>query len=129
MSIRHKNDGYANVPPRDGLTDERFAWQSVVTGAAAVSADLWAGYADADKPMGKVWLEFEAGATAATFRLSRTATTATTAANGTTVPAGGTRRVAYLVDPSKDLFVDVIATGAGTFKWRMCSSEVERNRQ
>lgn len=115
------------IPPRVAATDNRYAWQSVVTGAAAVSADLWAGYAAAEKPQGKVWMEFEAETTVAHFRLSRTATTGTTISNGTTVNTGaGQHRIMYLVDPSIDLYVDVIATGAGVFKWRMCSAPVER---
>ena len=120
-------DGYANIPPRVAGTDNRYAWQSVVTGAAAVSADLWAGYAAAEKPKGKVWMEFESETTVAHFRLSRTATTGTTTSNGTTVNiTAGSFRHAHLVDPTIDLFVDVIATGAGVFKWRMCSPPVER---
>lgn len=129
MSVRDQNDGYACVPPRDGVTDERYAWQSGVTGAAAASLDMWSGYAADDLPKGKVWVEFESEVTVSHFRLARTATTATTVSNGTTVNvAAGARRVVYLVDPTKDLFIDVIATGAGVFKWRMCSPEVERSR-
>ncbi len=128
--IRDMKDGFANHPPRDGLTDNRFAWQSDTTGAAAASGDLWAGYAASELPKGRVWMEFEAETTVAHFRLSRTATTATTTYNGTILNFGaGFNKVMFLVDPLIDLFIDHIATGVGVIKWRMCSMEVDRNRQ
>ena len=127
MSIRDKNDGFSQIPPRDGLTDNRYAWQSGVTGAAAVSLDIWAPYAAGELPKGRIWMEFEATTTVARFRLSRTATTATTIANGTTVNVqAGFNKLLCMVDPRIDRFIDVIATGAGTFKWRMASAEIIR---
>lgn len=130
QQIRDQNDSFANIPPRNGLTDNRYAWQSAATGAAAASANLWSGYAASELPQGKVWMEFEAEVTVAHIRLTRTATTATTVNNGTAVNfAAGSRRVCFMVDRTVDLFLDHIATGVGSIKWRMCSAEIIRDRQ
>lgn len=119
------NDIHQNRPARNGSTDAEDAVQSDTTGAAAASGDLWAGYAAV--PQGKCWLEFEAVTTNCHFRLCRTATTATTAANGTCLIVGVPRR--FYVDPTKDLFIDHLATGAGTVKWRRVGHICERSQQ
>lgn len=119
-----------NRPPRVTATDPEDGVQSGVTGAAAVSLDLWAGYpTDAGNlktPQGKVFIEFEALASTAYIRVSRTATTTTTINNGSAI-AVGVPRVFYL-DPTKDLFIDVIASGVGVLKWRRVGQMGERAR-
>jgi hypothetical protein len=124
-----------SLPPRVVGTDPAYAWQSAATGVAAASANLWSSYtgqgSDAvagQSPKGKVWLELEATGFDAYVRLSRTATTGTTAANGSVVRAGQPA-VVYFIDPTIDLFLDVISPGGtGTIKWRVCSQIAERQR-
>lgn len=125
------NDTRQNIPPRALATDQQDAIFSAVTGAAAASADIWAGYA-ADtsvmkSPQGMCWIEVEALTTDVFVRFCRTALTATTTSNGACIKVGTPRR--FFVDPRKDLFLDHISTGAGVIKWRRCGSIVERTRQ
>lgn len=120
------NDIHQNRPPRVESTDDEDAIYSDTTGAAAGSADIWTGYA-AGVPDGKCWLELEAVTTVAYVRFSRTATTATTSSNGTVLALGVPRR--FYVDPTKDLYLDHIATGAGVIKWRRVGHICERSRQ
>src|SRR3954468_8356172 len=127
---RDFNAAEQNQPPRVAGTDPAFQVFSGVTGAAAVSLDLWAGYAaDAGglkTPQGKCWIELEATATPAYVRFSRTASTGTTVNNGVVINIGATRK--FYLDPTKDLFLDVISTGAGTIKWRMVGPILDRSR-
>lgn len=131
MNTDTLNDVRQNIPPRSAATDVQDAVQSAVTGVAAASADLWAGYtADSSamkSPQGLVWVEFEAVTTTAYVRMARTATTASTTSNGTAITPGTVRR--FVLDPRKDLFIDHISTGAGVLKWRRCGNIVERTRQ
>ncbi len=117
-------------PPRVASTDNDQQVNSMVTSAAAASADLWSTYtADgggSKAPQGKVWVELEATASTAYVRFSRTATTSTTVALGSAVVVGTPRQ--FYLDPTKDLFLDVIAAGAGTLKWRKVGPIGERTR-
>jgi hypothetical protein len=118
------------TPPRVVGTDPDFAVYSAATAAVATSTDIWAGYPlDAGSirtPPGKIWLELEAVTAALFVRFSRTATTGTTAANGVILSIGAPR--AFYVDPTKDLFLDHLATGVGTIKWRKLGPIGERIR-
>ncbi len=103
------------LPPRS--TGQQ-AVQSVATGAAAVKTSIWS---MSPAPEGKVMLTFEAGTTDCYIRLRGDAGAAgTTAANGMIVKAGQPG-VTYWVDSLVDLFVDHLATGAGTLKWYVAS--------
>ena len=119
-----------NRPPRVAATDPEDAVLSFVTGAAAVSADLWGAYTSNDGTVGpakgKVWLELEAQTADCYVRLSRTASTGTTATNGSLLKVGIPR--IFYIDPIKDKFLDVIATGVGVLKYRVCSQIGDRNR-
>lgn len=118
-------------PPRNAATDVDQQVNTAATGVAAVSADLWAGYtADPSgnkTPAGKIWIELEATVSTQYVRFCRTATTGTTVANGSAL-AVGTPRLFY-VDPTKDLFLDVLAaSAASSIKWRKVSPIGERSR-
>lgn len=119
-----------NRPPRSLATDNEDAVYSGATGVAAASVDIWAGYtADPSgnkTAPGKCFIEVEAVTTDAYIRCARTATAATTTSNGSVVKVG-IPRIFYL-DPTKDLFWDVIATGAGVLKWRRVGPIGERAR-
>lgn len=127
------NAPHANLPPRVFATDPAEAVYSAATAAAATSTSIWGSYVPLDNggavgvPKGKVWLELEALGQVAYVRFSRTATTATTTANGAVCAVGVPRY--FYVDPTKDLFFDHIAAGVGTLKWRVVSAIGERNRQ
>lgn len=129
MSVDYTNPTQ-NRPPRDPAISPEDQVFSGTTGIAAASFDLWSGYpADAGglkTPQGKVWIELEVTASTAYVRFTKTATTATTVASGAGVVVGTPRR--FYVDPTKDLFMDVIAAGAGTIKWRRCGAIMERSR-
>lgn len=119
-------DIHQNRPPRSLLTDPEDAVQSDTTGAGAASADIWDGYDEV--PQGKCWLELEAVTQACYVRFARTATTATTTADGFYMATGIQYR--FYVDPTKDLFLDHIAPGgAGVIKWRRVGHICERSRQ
>jgi hypothetical protein len=124
-------DTRQNRPPRALATDVEDAVFVATTGAAAASADIWAGYTADDssltKPQGMCWIELEAFTTNVCVRFTRTALTATTTSNGACVTVGTPRR--FFVDPRKDLFIDHLATGAGLLKWRRVGHIVERTRQ
>lgn len=132
MSFEHKTvNSLNNRPPRSTATDQADAVYNMATGVAAASGDLWAGYAaDAGgnkMPQGKVLLELEATVSTAYVRFARTATTATTTANGSAVVVGVPR--VFYIDPTKDLFLDVIAAGAASsLKWRIVGPIGERTR-
>lgn len=120
------NDIHQNRPPRSLLTDQEDSVFSDATGAAAASADIWAGYAA--PPEGRCWLELEAVTTACYVRFARTATTATTTSDGFYMATGIQYR--FYVDPAKDLFLDHLApAGAGVIKWRRVGHICERSRQ
>ena len=126
-------DQYApsqNLPPRVASTDDEYQVFSGVTGAAASSHDLWTGYtadhATIKRPAGKCWIELEATANIAYVRFSRTASTGTTVANGAVLQVGVPRR--FYIQPDIDLFMDVIAAGVGTIKWRRVGAIAERSR-
>lgn len=132
MSFEHKTvNSLNNRPPREAATDLADSVFNVATGVAAVSADLWAGYAaDAGgnkQPQGKVLVEFEATVSTQYIRLARSATTATTTATGSAVVVGVPR--VFYIDPTKDLFVDVVSAGAASsLKWRIVGPIGERTR-
>lgn len=128
------NAHQTNLPPRDAATDPSEAVYSDTTGAAAANIALWAAYDDAHEgitngpPKGKVWVEFEALTTVANIRFKRTASAAaTTTSNGVVLPIATPRR--FYLDPTIDVIADVIATGAGVLKWRVCGRPSERNYQ
>jgi len=127
---RDFNAAEQNLPPRVAGTDPAQQVFSAVTGAAAASVDLWAGYAaDAGglkTPQGKCWIELEVTANTAYVRFSRTNSAATTTANGSAIVVGTPRK--FLIDATKDLFMDVIAAGVGTIKWRMVGPILDRSR-
>ena len=118
------------LPPRSVATDPAQAIYTDTTSAAARATALWTTYVGPDgitgAPAGKVLVEFEALTSAAYFRCARSATTATTTSTGTVLLVG-VPRVFYL-DPSKDLYIDQIAAGAGVIKWRVVSPIGERQR-
>ena len=120
------NDIAQNRPPRSAATDDEDQVFADTTGAAAATADIWGGYA-AGVPKGKCWLEVEALTTVCYIRFARTATTATTTSNGSACLIGVPRR--FYVDPTKDLHIDHIATGAGVLKWRRVGHICERTVQ
>lgn len=130
-STHDANAAVQNRPPRVAATDNEDGVYNAVTGAAAASADIWAGYtadvAGLRTPQGLCWLELEAVASAAYVRFSRTATTTTTTSNGAVLNVGVPRT--FLVDPAKDLFLDHIAAGVGVLKWRRVGPIVRRVRQ
>ncbi len=126
------NVPFQNRPPRSLLTDQEDSVFSDATGAAAASADIWTGYAahpvtGSKVPEGKVWLELEAVTQPCYVRFARTATTATTTSDGFYMATGIQYR--FLVDPSKDLFLDHLApAGAAVIKWRRVGPIVDRSR-
>jgi hypothetical protein len=95
--------------------------QSAACGAAASSVDLWGGLAASDRPKGTVFVHFEATVNPLYIRIGATATTATTTANGLLVGTGAQQHQTFLLDPTVDLFADVIGGAAGTVKWYVCS--------
>jgi len=118
-------------PPRVAATDVDQQVNSAATGIAAVSADIWASYtADPSgnkTPPGKIWIELEAMVSTQYVRFCRTALAVTTVTNGSAVVVG-TPRLFY-VDPTKDLFLDVLAaSAASSLKWRKVSPIGERAR-
>jgi hypothetical protein len=120
-----------NRPPRDVLTDVEDAVYSAATAVAATSTDIWTQYvADAGglkTPQGKIWIEFEVTGFDVYFRMSRTATVATTLANGSVLRVGVPRL--FYLDPTKDLFIDHISPGGvGLIKWRKVGPIGERSR-
>ena len=119
-----------NRPPRNVATDQEDAVFNVATAITAVGADIWAGYAadpSGNKTApGKCLVEVEAVGFPCYVRVARTNTAASTVANGTAVSVGTPRN--FYLDPTKDLFWDVISTGAGTFKWRRVGPIMERAR-
>ena len=119
-----------NLPPRPLASDVEKSIFSAVTGAAAASADIWAGYtADAGgikSAAGKCWLELEAVGFPVYVRFCATALTATTSSNGAVLQVAVPRR--FYVDPTKDLFLDHLATGVGVLKWRRVGAICERSR-
>jgi hypothetical protein len=128
--MKDMNEGYTNQPPRTAAVDERWCWKSVVTGAAPAMVDIWGSYTAAVRPYGKVWVEFESTAATAYIRFNRVNGPAgCSSANGTAVPINAATKVKFLVDPLKDVYLDVVATGAGTLKYRICSHDLDRNRQ
>lgn len=131
MNTDTLNDVRQNIPPRSLATDQQDSVFSAACGAAASSVDLWAGYvADTSamkSPQGLCWIEVEATVNTAYVRFARTATAATTTASGSAVVVGTPRR--FVIDPRKDLFLDIIGGAGGTVKWRRCGNIVERTRQ
>ena len=130
MSSHQYTDTNQNLPPRASATDPAQQVFSMSTSGSAASGDLWGGYSsDAGglkAPQGKCWIELEATANTAYVRFCRTALTATTVATGAAVVVGQPRR--FYVDPTKDKYLDVIAAGSGTLKWRLVGPIVERQR-
>lgn len=126
-----QNAPHANYPPRDTATDKGQGVLSGATAAAAGNLALWTGYTGPDgvvgAPAGKVWVEFEAAGFPAYVRFKRTASAAaTTTANGVRINVDSYRT--FYLDPSKDIVVDVLSTGAGLLKWRVVSAIGERIR-
>lgn len=119
-----------NQPPRPATTDTKLQVFSVATAVAATSTDIWAGYpVDAGglkPPQGKCWIELEAVGFSVYVRFCQTGLTGTTANNGAVIPVGGYRR--FYIDPTKDLFLDHLATGVGVLKWRLVGAIAERSR-
>lgn len=122
-----RNAQAQSLPPRGPGDQQVF---SAATSAVAGSADIWVGYAlDAGglrTPAGKCWVELEAVTTPAFVRFMPTATTGTTSSIGAVIPVGVPTR--FYVDPTKDLFLDHISTGAGVLKWRRTGVICERSR-
>ena len=130
MSQLSNNFTIHNRPPRNVATDQEDSVFNAVTAATAVGADIWAGYA-ADpsgnkSAPGKCLVEVEAVGFPCYVRACRTNTAASTLANGAVVSVGVPRT--FYLDPTKDLFWDVISTGVGSFKWRRVGPIMERAR-
>lgn len=113
--------------PPSNATDMH-TMQTMVTGAAAAAADLWAGFSADNKPHGKVLVHFEALTQSAYIRIGATSTTATTSSNGTLIATGAQGHHTFFLDPEKHIYVDAIAPGgAAVLKWWVCSKIAERN--
>lgn len=115
------------LPPTDSATDPKTVVQSAVTGLAAANVDLWGGLAEADRPPGKVYVTFDALTQDCYVRFKSTNSAAgTTSANGQLIKAGAAPHITYYLDPSKHVYMDVIAPGgAGTVKWQVVSHPQE----
>ncbi len=94
--------------------------QTMTTGAAAGQA-TFTGLAAANRPIGKVFVCFEAVTTDCYVRFGPATSSATTTANGLLIKADQPGRVFYL-DPVNQAFIDAYAPGgAGKLNWQVCS--------
>ncbi len=113
------------VPPSNAAGPNQV--QSNATGAAAGVA-LFTGLAAANRPVGKVFVCFEAVTEDCFVRFGPATSSGTTASNGLIVKAGQPGRV-FWMDPTRHAFMDVFAGAAGVVKWQVCSPPGNRDRQ
>lgn len=114
---------HSPIPPSN--VDGPNQVQTMTTGAAASQA-VFTGLAAANRPIGHVYVVFEAITKDAYVRFGSTVTTDTTAANGLLIKAGEVGRV-FLLHPTKHALMDVLGSGgAGVLNWQVCSPPCDR---
>ncbi len=119
-------DAFLTIVPPSNVNGPNQVQESA-TGAAA-SVAVFTGLAAGDRPVGRVFVTFEALTADCYVRFGSTTTTATSADNGLIIKAGDAGRV-FQLDPDKHAKMDVYAASAGKIKWQVCSPPVERKRQ